>query len=55
MNIDHLIEQLINLKSLGVEKFTVIDTDWNHCEIQSLWQKQKSDVAYLQIQVLEEK
>ena len=54
MNIDHLIEQLINLKSNGVESFSVIDTDWNHCQIQSLWQKPKSDVAYLQIQSSEE-
>jgi hypothetical protein len=55
MNIDHLIEQLIHLKSCGVEKFSVIDADWNDCEIQSIWQKQKSDLAYLQIRVIEEK
>ena len=55
MNIDNLIQELINLKSSGVEKFSVIDADWNDCEIQSIWQRQKSNVAFLQIQVIEEK
>lgn len=33
MNIDNLIEQLINLKSKGVNEINVIDDNWNDFEL----------------------
>ena len=53
MNIDHLIEQLVHLKTCGVKSIAIVDTDWKDYNLEQLGQNDETDLAIMIINPVE--